>query len=516
VFAPIAGCGLPCVAAKDCDDKNPCTTDTCAGGKCAIAWISGGPCSDNDPCTTGELCSSGTCGGGKAAVCDDKNPCTTDSCDKSSGCVATPSSDGTSCSDGNGCTQNDTCTAGQCGGKPTQCQDGDDCTSDVCLASTGKCAFLAIPKCQAACKSHLDCLSKDVCFSGQCVDGACQNAALTATPCNDGNLCTASDACLQGACIGKPVVCNDGNPCTTEACSATSGKCVSGLAASGGGCDDGNPCTSGDICKSGVCKGSQNPCDDGDACTLDQCAVASGQCNHVAIAGCSATCKTAATCSDGNKCTLDTCTAGKCAHAPAAGAPSCDDGNPCTLADTCKGGVCTAGNPLACDDKNPCTTDACDVKSGKCASVALADGAACQDGSLCSQNDACKGGKCVAGPTLFCSDNNACTADSCVASTGKCQFITIVGCGKACKADADCKAAVTGCTEPACVSGVCGAKPASGKGCDDGNACTSADACQDGACAGAVVSCDDGKACTLDSCNVATGCSHQPIPGCKP
>ena len=48
--------------------------------------------------------------------------------------------------------------------------------------------------------------------------------------------------------------------------------------------------------------------------------------------------------------------------------------------------------------------------------------------------------------------------------------------------------------------------------CDDGDKCTgtagTADVCKDGKCtAGAVVSCDDGNACTLDTCNKATGCT---------
>ena len=45
--------------------------------------------------------------------------------------------------------------------------------------------------------------------------------------------------------------------------------------------------------------------------------------------------------------------------------------------------------------------------------------------------------------------------------------------------------------------------------CDDGNACTTGDACQGGSCVGrAAPSCNDGNACTDDACNPATGCVH--------
>jgi len=48
---------------------------------------------------------------------------------------------------------------------------------------------------------------------------------------------------------------------------------------------------------------------------------------------------------------------------------------------------------------------------------------------------------------------------------------------------------------------------ADGSPCDDGNACTTRDACRAGACAGERVSCDDGNACNgVESCDPARGC----------
>lgn len=54
-----------------------------------------------------------------------------------------------------------------------------------------------------------------------------------------------------------------------------------------------------------------------------------------------------------------------------------------------------------------------------------------------------------------------------------------------------------------------------GTGCDDGNACTLNDTCQNGACLpGTPKDCGDSNECTRDSCDPTTGqCLHEPIPG---
>jgi hypothetical protein len=50
--------------------------------------------------------------------------------------------------------------------------------------------------------------------------------------------------------------------------------------------------------------------------------------------------------------------------------------------------------------------------------------------------------------------------------------------------------------------------------CDDGDACTEASACVDGACTALRdVDCDDGNACTVDRCAPESGCGHAPAVG---
>jgi len=93
-----------------CNDGNACTTgDSCQNGTCTAGppVLDGSSCNDGDTCTVGETCQAGTCTGGDARNCDDGNPCTTDSCDPTNGCQHAPSPDGTSCGAG-------TCHGGFC------------------------------------------------------------------------------------------------------------------------------------------------------------------------------------------------------------------------------------------------------------------------------------------------------------------------------------------------------------------------------------------------------------------
>ncbi|PIE19304.1 MAG: hypothetical protein CSA66_02510, partial [Proteobacteria bacterium] len=47
-------------------------------------------------------------------------------------------------------------------------------------------------------------------------------------------------------------------------------------------------------------------------------------------------------------------------------AKACDDLDLCTNNDACSGGVCVAGLPTVCDDGDPCTADTCDSTTGAC------------------------------------------------------------------------------------------------------------------------------------------------------
>jgi len=98
---------------------------------------------------------------GNAALCDDLNPCTTDSCDATTACANMAACSGCShavrvgtCDDQNACTINDACGAGaatatnptgaMCQGTVISCpDDGDACTDEVCSPISGACDALA-------------------------------------------------------------------------------------------------------------------------------------------------------------------------------------------------------------------------------------------------------------------------------------------------------------------------------------------------------------------------------------
>jgi hypothetical protein len=69
-------------------------------------------CTDGNACTSNDACSGGQCVGGAATNCDDKNPCTADSCDASSGCAHSNVPDGTQCASSAGAAG--TCESGGC------------------------------------------------------------------------------------------------------------------------------------------------------------------------------------------------------------------------------------------------------------------------------------------------------------------------------------------------------------------------------------------------------------------
>ena len=491
---------------KPCDDGNACTDDFCVPmGGCSHKPNSA-PCSDGSVCTVGDHCSNGLCAPGEALVCVDSNPCTADYCDAGDGCVFAPLSEG-GCDDHNECTTDDHCLVGECvSTQPVKCADDNPCTTDICLPGDG-CAF--VPNAHP-CEDGDLCTSGDVCVESACVPGATLD-------CNDGNPCT-SDVCAQGACTHMPLAgaCDDGNPCT-EQDQCVDGNCAAQVATD---CDDENLCTL-DYCDPGLgCVHLLNdaPCDDGDVCTSgDQCGL--GACEGgVAI-----------NCNDGNPCTDDSCDpVGGCLFAPNNGG-QCSDGNACTLGDHCAGGICVVLSFDACDDQELCTADSCDPAQG-CQHVPLV--APCNDGDECTIDDACVDGGCLGGAPADCDDDQPCTEDSCDQLAG-CQHdalpdTTLCDDQDQCTENDECSQGECGgdqvecddgnvCTDDSCepADGCVNEPVPDGAPCDDGDACNVTDTCQDGACVGSGnQDCDDQDECTEDSCDVDQGCLHDPITPC--
>ncbi|MBI5611206.1 MAG: hypothetical protein HY902_20200, partial [Deltaproteobacteria bacterium] len=219
--------------AKVCDDSNPCTDDSCdkAGQGNCLYLPNTATCSTADLCLVAMVCGGGSCGGGKAKVCDDGNLCTFDACDSNVGCVNTAQQNGKACDDGDGCSEGDTCQAGAC-----KSANAKDCSSlnSACATGTCKAASSTSATCVAAPKAK-------------------------GVPCNDGKFCSDGDGCDgNGACAGGPpmdcaAVVPPGEPCKVASCDETKKACVVGLAVDGTSCEDGTDCTWDAVCKQGSC-----------------------------------------------------------------------------------------------------------------------------------------------------------------------------------------------------------------------------------------------------------------------
>jgi MYXO-CTERM domain-containing protein len=124
---------------------------------------------------------------------------------------------------------------------PAQCQSGF-CADGVC--------------CDSACNAPSSCSACSM-AAGATADGTC--TLLDGTPCDDGNPCTQVDTCMAGACVGtEPVVCPAPDLCTEAYCDPTAdgGACATTPAPDGTPCDDHDVCTQTDTCQGGVCMGT--------------------------------------------------------------------------------------------------------------------------------------------------------------------------------------------------------------------------------------------------------------------
>jgi hypothetical protein len=248
-------------------------------------------------------------------------------------------------------------------------------------------------------------------------------------------------------------------------------------------------------------------CYDGNPCTQDDKCV-DGACKGTLLP-----------CTDSNPCTEDTCEKGTCVHPPRLG--PCDDGSACTIDEFCLNGECQTGNYADCADGNPCTQDLCHATQG-CLHKPVQG--PCSSGDPCVVGATCQEGKCQGGSPLSCDDSNPCTADLCDSNLAACTHAPTAGfCddGQACTEGDACqngqcspglaKVCNDGnpCTSDSCdpASGECATAPQAGA-CDDGSACTVDDQCVAGKCAaGKAKVCSDGNPCTDDGCAPATGCT---------
>ena len=366
------------------------------------------------------------------------------------------------------------------GGSSQRCPDGAGGfrVTDDFLAATP--TLRAANNCPAACVVDADCATCEVCGT----TGYCEPATNGLACDLDSSFCTL-DSCQAGTCTaGAAVDCTSSNTdCQTASCDGTSGLCsIFADKLDGTVCDlDAIPCTL-DTCQTGACAAGSNTCE---CMTTADCAgMEDGNlCNGTLICTgntCVVDATTVVTCdaSGDTACLANTCapSTGVCSMQNANEAGSCDDGDACTVSDVCTAGTC-GGSAMDCSGSDTaCQTASCNSGTGACTSMTdRSNGTSCNDGDACTTIDSCQTGACVGAAPVDCSGSDTdCQTAACDSGTGACTSMT---------------------------------DRSNGTACDDGDACTTIDSCQTGACVGAApVDCSGSDtACQTAACDGTSG-----------
>jgi hypothetical protein len=170
--------GGQCALDEECEDLDPCTTDTCVDQACSRVEIEGCCVADAD-CSDDNYCTDDTCQNGTCVSSDNANPC----------------------SDGDSCTYDDVCSGGACQGLPLDCNDNNACTQDQCLA--GECQNDYVPV-RGCCARDLDCNDGDACTWDVCgLAASCNNPPILDC-CNQDQDCLADeDSCTVATCVQR-------------------------------------------------------------------------------------------------------------------------------------------------------------------------------------------------------------------------------------------------------------------------------------------------------------------------
>ncbi len=333
--APDAGEQDTPVSQQDTPTSGAADTDTPGPSSCS----SDTDCDDGVPCNGQEQCDGGTCLPGEAVSCAALDaPCTEGVCDTDTGeCLAVGRPDGTACDDALICTDGDACQDGACAGAPLSCDDDKTCSVDSCDEATGGCVHD---------------------MSGcPCVEDA---------ECDDGNACNGQETCataLATCTAGDPVDCTDlDGPCTLGTCDPTTAACEATPVVAGSPCDDDKVCTESDSCQEGACVGVTVSCDDDKTCSVDSCDEAAGGCVFDTSP---CPCAVDTDCDDGNVCNGDELCDTASQTCEPGDALACDDGLFCNGAESCDPALgCESGAPPELDDEDACTLDVCDEAGG--------------------------------------------------------------------------------------------------------------------------------------------------------
>jgi cysteine-rich repeat protein len=246
----------PLVANPDQTDANGNGQgDACEGVVCG-----------NNLVTPPEECDDGNLAGGDgcSAICTIETPPAT--------CGNGTVEAGEQCDDGNAA-GGDCCSATcQFEAEASPCGDGGsgECTSPDACDGAGTCLANHAPAGASCGDAGSACVLQDTCDgNGACVDNgfaaagtACGDASASA--CSSPDTCDGAGACAPNHAPANTPCASDGNDCSMDLCDGA-GACTHPLRPDGSACDDGNICTQADACLNGVCGGNNSGADtDGD------------------------------------------------------------------------------------------------------------------------------------------------------------------------------------------------------------------------------------------------------------
>lgn len=264
--------------------------------------------------------------------------------------------------------------------------------------------------------------SSDSSDDGDALEPACL-VNSDCEPLDDGNICNGAFFCIDGTCVysDEPITCKPNSACVTSTCVPATGDCVEMPIV----CADDNPCTN-DVCIGGACTFLPNAdaCDDEDPCTDDDACL---------LGACSGT--QMCTCTSDSDCDEleddDLCN----------GTLTCDMSE---LPWTC---VVDETTVITCEDEDPldCMDVSCSPATAQCDPHEAPEKKLCDDGSACTDQDACSAGSCQ-GSDITCDDQSVCTTDTCNSTDG-CVFTPT--------AIQPCDDAQTSTITDTCIDGMC-------------------------------------------------------------
>lgn len=248
------------------------------------------------------------------------------------------------------------------------------------------------------CDEHADCPSVDAeCWTSFCNDGTYEGPIgfcvtipePAGAACDDGLFCTLDDVCDgEGTCSGAtPNDCGlDPMACRTVGCEEGTG-CSYIAADEGEICDDSDLCSPG-ICSSGFCTKRPVQCGGLDSeCAIGVCDPTTGDCEVEPLPM-----GTACNHPEEGACAFGSCDeAGSCELVDLPDGASCNDGNPCTDDDMCTEGICAGTEIPLCVDTRIHFEDSVDACPGlwtlsgdwECGTPTNVGPPACRSGTTC-------------------------------------------------------------------------------------------------------------------------------------